>query len=113
MGKNPKTNSSTDCNKAETVGKISKIYARTTGTLIQQSRVFATCFPSSIPPTHYCYNLAYTYNILFATGARIRRMQPPPTHPPFFTIIVCIVFCRQSVCYIPRHITHMLILFLP
>ena len=38
MGKNPKINSSTDWNKAETVGKISKINS-STGTLIQHRRV--------------------------------------------------------------------------
>ena len=38
MGKNPKINSSTDRNKAELVGKISKINS-STGTLIQERRV--------------------------------------------------------------------------
>ena len=38
MGKNPKINSSTDWNNAETVGKISKINS-STGTLIQHRRV--------------------------------------------------------------------------
>ena len=38
MGKNPKINSSTDWNKTETAGKISKINS-STGTLIQHRRV--------------------------------------------------------------------------
>ena len=40
MGKNHKMNSSTDRNKAELVGKISKINS-STGTLIQDRRVIA------------------------------------------------------------------------
>ena len=57
MGKNLKINSSTDWNKAETVGKISKINS-STGTLIQHLRVLLLPFTTAIDP--FMPNCVYT-----------------------------------------------------
>ena len=43
MGKDPKINSSTDCNKNESVGKFPKINS-STGTFIQHRRVLIFMF---------------------------------------------------------------------